>query len=64
MKRAVKPPFRQMNLPILHAPAPVPGDKQKELAQTLMEILINAAREHEFLPEDQGEEDEPSEAHR
>jgi hypothetical protein len=64
MKRAVKPLIRQMNLPLLDAPAPVPGDKQKELALTLMEILINAAREHEFLPGAQGEEDEPAEAHR
>lgn len=64
MKRAVKPLIRQMNLPLLHAPATVPGDKQKELALTLMKILIKAAREHEFLPGAQGEEDGPAEAHR
>jgi hypothetical protein len=52
-----------MNLTLLDAPAPVPGDNQKELALTLMEILINAACEHEFLPRAQGEEDERAEAH-
>jgi len=53
-----------MNLPLLDAPAPVPGDKQKELALTLMEILINAAHENEFLPRAHGGEDEPAKAHR
>ena len=42
----------------------VPGDKHKELALTLMEILINAARENELLPRAQGGDDEPAEAHR
>jgi hypothetical protein len=64
MKRSVKPLLAQMNLPLLDAPAPVPGDKQKELALTLMEILINAAHENEFLPRAHGGEDEPAKAHR
>jgi len=63
MKRSAKPLIPQMNLPLLEAPATVPGDKQKELAQTLMEILINAARENEIAPRAQGGEDEPAEAH-
>jgi hypothetical protein len=64
MKRSAKPLIPQMNLPLLEAPATVPGDKQKELALTLMEILINAARENEIAPRAQGGEDEPAEAHR
>jgi hypothetical protein len=64
MKRSAKPLIPQMNLPLLDAPAPVPGDKQKELTLTLMEILINAARENEFVPRAQGGKNEPAEAHR
>jgi hypothetical protein len=63
MKRLAKPLVPQMNLPLLDAPATVPGDKQKELALTLMEILINAAHENELLPRAHGGEDEPVEAH-
>jgi hypothetical protein len=63
MKQSAKPLVPQMNLPLLDAPATVPGDKHKELALTLMEILINAARENELLPRAQGGEDEPAEAH-
>jgi hypothetical protein len=64
MKGSAKPLIPQMNLPLLAAPATIPGDKQKELALTLMEILINAARETEIVRRAQGEEDEPVEAHR
>ena len=46
MKRSAKPLIPQMNLPLLDAPATVPGEKQEELALTLMEILIKAAREN------------------
>lgn len=45
MKRPAKQLNTQMNLPLLNAPATaVPDHKQKELALTLMELLINAAR--------------------
>ena len=64
MKRSAKLLIPQMNLALLEAPATVPGDKQKELALTLMEILINAARENEPLAPAQGGEDEPAEADR
>jgi hypothetical protein len=65
MKRPVKPLSRQMNLPLLRAPATaVPDHKQKELAHTLMEILINAARENDLVPRAHGGGDEPPEAHR
>jgi len=47
MKRPAKQLNTQMNLPLLNAPATaVPDHKQKELALTLMELLINAAREN------------------
>jgi hypothetical protein len=64
MKRSAKPLIPQINLPLIEAPATVPGDKQKELALTLMEILINAARENEIVPQGQGGRDEPAKAHR
>jgi hypothetical protein len=64
MKRSAKPLIPQMNLPLLDAPATVPGDKQQELALTLMEILIHAAHESEIIPRAHGGEDEPAEAHR
>ena len=63
MKRLAKPLSPQMNLPLLEGSAAAPGDKQKELALTLMEMLINAARENELLPGARGGEDEPAEAH-
>jgi hypothetical protein len=58
MKRSAKPLIAQMNLPLLEASATTPGDKQKELALTLMEMLINAARENELPPRALGGEDE------
>jgi hypothetical protein len=64
MKRSAKPLIPQMNLPLLDAPATVPGEKQEELALTLMEILIKAARENGLLSQAHGGEDEPAEAHR
>jgi len=49
----------QMNLPLLNAPATeVPDHKQKELTLTLMELLINAARENKIVPRANGGEDE------
>jgi hypothetical protein len=64
MKRSVKPLIPQLNLPLIEAPATVPGNKQKELALTLMQILIDAARENEIVPRVQGGEDERAEAQR
>jgi hypothetical protein len=65
MKRPAKLLSPQMNLPLLRVPATVvPGHKQKELALTLMEILINAARENDLVPQAHGGGDEPPEAHR
>jgi hypothetical protein len=63
MKRPAKQLKRQMNLPLLYAPASaVPSHKQKELALTLMEMLINAA-ENNVVRQAKGGGDEPSEAH-
>jgi hypothetical protein len=65
MKRPAKQFKPQMNLPLLNAPATaVPGHKQKELALTLMEILINAASKSKIVPEAHGGGDEPPETHR
>ena len=51
MKRPAKQLNTQMNLPLLNAPATaVPDHKQKELALTLMELLINAARANNLVP--------------
>jgi hypothetical protein len=66
MKRQAKQPNPpQMHLPLLHAPATaVPGHKQKELALTLMEILINAACQKDPVLHANGGGDEPPKAHR
>jgi hypothetical protein len=65
MKRPAKQLNTQMNLPLLNAPATaVPDHKQKELALTLMELLINAARENNIGPRANGGKDEPPEAQR
>jgi hypothetical protein len=59
MKRPAKHLKPQMNLPLLNAPATtVPNHKQKELALTLMELLINAASENNLMPLANGEKDE------
>jgi hypothetical protein len=63
MKGLAKPLSSQMNLPLPEGAATTLGDKQKELALTLIEMLINAARENELLPRARGGEDEPAEAH-
>lgn len=64
MKRPAKQLKRQMNLPLLYTPASaVPSHKQKELALTLMEMLINAAHENNIVRQAKGGGDEPSEAH-
>ena len=45
MKRGPKLPDLQMNLQLLDPPAAIiPGGKQEELTQALMELLINAAQ--------------------
>ena len=47
MKRGPKLPDPQMNLRLLGPPAAIiPGGKQEELTQALMELLIHAATEH------------------
>jgi hypothetical protein len=47
MKQPVKSPSLQFNLPLLDLPAlAIPPDKQRELALTLVELLIEAARPH------------------
>lgn len=64
MKRPTKPLNPQMNLPLLNVPATaVSDDKRKELTLTLIELLINAARENN-VPQTKGGGDEPPEAHR
>jgi hypothetical protein len=65
MKRPAKLLNPQMNLPLLNAPeTAVPDHKQKELTLTLMELLINAARENNIVPRANGGRDESPEAHR
>ena len=64
MKRPAKPSRPQMNLPLLDVPATaVPGHKQKELALTLMKILISAVRTNESTSHTHGEKHEPTKAH-
>jgi hypothetical protein len=47
MKRTRNQPGLQMKLGLLHPPATtVPGGKQEELTQALMELLINAAQKN------------------
>jgi hypothetical protein len=65
MKRSAKQPDLQMNLTLLHAPATaVPEHKQKELALTLMELLINATCENNLARPTNGGEDELPQAQR
>jgi hypothetical protein len=65
MNRPAKQLNPQMNLPLLNAlSTAVPDRKQKELALTLMELLINAVRENNIVPRVNGETDEPLEDHR
>ena len=55
MKRSAKPTVPQLNLPLIDVPAAtVPGDKQRELAAALMELLISAALESSKQREDGG----------
>jgi len=44
MKRRPKQPGLQPKLRLLDPPPVVPGGKQEELTQALMELLINAAQ--------------------
>ena len=64
MKRTRNQPSLQMNLGLLHPPAAiVPDGKQEELAQALMELLINAAQKNaEHAAESRGGSSE-SETH-
>jgi len=56
MKRPAKGKTLQLNLPLVDAPAAaVPGNKQRQLAAALVELLINAARESSELWEKGGE---------
>ena len=65
MKRPAKQLNTRMNLPLLNAPpTAVPDQKQKELALTLMELLINAARATNLVLPANGGGDESPEAHR
>ena len=65
MKRPAKQLNSQMNLPLLNAPATaLLNHKQKELALTLMELLIKAASDNHIMPRRDGGEDELLEAHR
>jgi len=65
MKRPAKQLNSQMNLPLLNAPATaVLNHKQKELALTLMELLIKAASDNNVMPRRNGGEDELHQAHR
>jgi hypothetical protein len=65
MKRPAKQLKPQMNLPLLDAPTTaVPDHKQNELSLTLMELLINAARENNIVRPAKGGGDELPEAHR
>ena len=65
MKRLAKQSQPQMNLPLLALPATaVPGHKQKELALTLIEILISAIRRNELTSKAHGGRHEPPEAQR
>jgi hypothetical protein len=64
MKRSAKPLTPQMNLPLLEPLATVPGGKQKEVALTLMEMLINAAVDKESVGQAKGGKNEPAQAHR
>jgi hypothetical protein len=54
-----------MNLPLLNARSTAVLDRKlKELALTLMKLLINTAPENNILPPANGERDEPLEAQR
>jgi len=65
MKRPTKPLNTQMNLALLNAPATaVPNHKKEELALTLTELLINAARANKVALRAHGGGNEPPEAHR
>ena len=62
MKRSHKPLDLQMNLSLLGMPATtVPDDRQRELTQALMELLISAVREGVEHQENGGEDE--SETH-
>lgn len=65
MKRTPNQPGLQMNLWLLHPPAAiVPGGKQEELTQALMELLINAAQKNaEHAKSESGGGSSESETH-
>ena len=59
MKRPAKPTSPQLNLALVDVPAAaVPGNKQRELAVALVELLMSAARESVVRPTNGGG-DEP-----
>ena len=59
MKRPAMSTNMQFNLPLPDAPAAaLPSDKKRELALTLVELLLSAARESQSRP-GRGGVDEP-----
>lgn len=65
MKKFAKTLGNQINLPLLDlAVSPgIPVEKQKELNQALMELLLHVAQENFQMARDGGEHDEPLETH-
>ena len=58
MNRPTKLSHSQLNLLLVDAPkAPIPDEKQKELAKVLMELLIQAAQERDAGTENGGEDE-------
>jgi len=65
MKKFAKTLGNQINLPLLDlAVSPsIPVEKQKELNQALMELLLHVAQENCQMSRDGGEHDEPPQTH-
>ena len=65
MKKSAKKIREQLNLPLLNAAVgkSIPDDKQKELTQALMELLLHLAQEDLRIRSEGGEHDEPHQAH-
>jgi hypothetical protein len=65
MKASAKKIRDQLKLPLLDAPVGtgIPVDKQKELTQALMELLLQVAQEDLRIRTEGDEHDEPPQAH-